>query len=311
MKPQKLLQKPIIVGILALICCGLWGSAFPCIKIGYQLLEIPSDAVGDQIVFAGYRFALAGVLTILLGSILQRKLLLPRKQAAGKIFHLSLLQTVIQYLFFYMGLAHTSGVKGAIIVGTSSLLAILIASLLFWQEKLTLPKLIGCLVGLIGVILANLSSGGIDFDLSFQGEGFVFISAISYAFSSVYLKKYSKDEDPVMLSGYQFLLGGIILTGTGLCMGGRITNFHWDSSLMLIYLAFLSAVAYSLWGILLKYNPVSKVTIYGFMNPVIGVLLSAILLGEGEQAFSLKNIFALVLVSLGIFIVNRFQSKTE
>ena len=60
-----------------------------------------------------------------------------------------------------------------------------------------------------------------------------------------------------------------------------------------------------------RYNPVSKVAIYGFMNPVIGVLLSALLLGEGEQAFHIKNILALILVSAGIVIVNVFPLKRD
>ncbi|MEG2733531.1 MAG: hypothetical protein RR930_09055, partial [Clostridium sp.] len=54
---------------------------------------------------------------------------------------------------------------------------------------------------------------------------------------------------------------------------------------------------------------VSRVTIFGFMNPVVGVLLSALLLGEGGQAFSGKNILALLLVSAGIYVVNRFQNS--
>ena len=77
---------------------------------------------------------------------------------------------------------------------------------------------------------------------------------------------------------------------------------------MLLYLAFLSAAAYTVWGILLKYNPVSQVAIYGFSNPVVGVLLSALFLGEGGQAFSLQNLGALALVSAGIYVVNRFQN---
>lgn len=98
---------------------------------------------------------------------------------------------------------------------------------------------------------------------------------------------------------------------TGIWMGGKVEGFTIASAGMLLYLAFLSAVAYTLWGILLKYNPVSKVAIYGFMNPVIGVLLSALLLGEGEQAFHIKNIVALLLVSAGIVIVNVFPLKKK
>lgn len=309
MNRQKILQKPWVVCILACVCCTLWGSAFPCIKIGYELLHIPSDSPGSQILFAGYRFTLAGILTVLLGSLISRRFLIPKKTSYGNLLKLCMMQTVIQYFFFYIGLAHTSGVKGSIITGTNTLLSILIASLLFRQEKLTAAKLLGCAAGLFGVLLANWSGGNIDFSFSLQGEGFVFLSALSYAFSSVYIKKYSAQEDPVVLSGYQFFLGGLILIVAGLSMGGRIHGFTLPAAAMLLYLAFLSAIAYSLWGILLKYNPVSKVTIYGFMNPVIGVLLSALFLGEGGQAFQAQNILALLFVSLGIFIVNKWNSR--
>ena len=311
MKREHILKNTWVVAGLALICCILWGSAFPCIKIGYEMFSIASDAAGSQILFAGYRFALAGVLTILLGSVIQKKVLVPNKKSIGKVLKLALAQTVFQYLFFYIGLAHTSGVKGAIIVGTNSLAAILIASLIFHQEKLTLPKTVGCLVGLAGVIAANLSGSGIDFDLHWNGEGFVLLSVISYACSSAMIKKYAQNENPVMLSGYQFLAGGCIMIVAGIWMGGKVEGFTVASAGMLLYLAFLSAVAYTLWGILLKYNPVSKVAIYGFMNPVIGVLLSALLLGEGEQAFHIKNIVALLLVSAGIVIVNVFPLKKK
>ena len=73
---------------------------------------------------------------------------------------------------------------------------------------------------------------------------------------------------------------------------------------MLLYLALVSALAYSLWGILLKYNPVSRVTVFGFMNPVFGVLLSALLLGETGQASGVRSLLALVLVCTGICLVN-------
>ena len=311
MKKEKYLQRGWMVALLALLCCALWGSAFPCIKIGYEMFSIPSDAAGMQILFAGYRFTLAGILTILFGSFLERRILFPKRQAIGKVWKLAMLQTVFQYVFFYIGLAHTSGVKGAIIVGTNSLAAILMASLVFHQEKLTKQKIVGCLAGLAGVIAANLNGGGIDLAVQWNGEGFVFLSVLSYACSSAAIKKYAQTENPVMLSGYQFFTGGMIMIGCGAVMGAKALHFTPASMGMLFYLAFLSAVAYTVWGILLKYNSVSKVTIYGFMNPVIGVLLCALLLGEGEQAFALKNVVALLLVSVGILIVNLWNPEKK
>lgn len=222
-----------------------------------------------------------------------------------------MMQTVIQYLFFYIGLAHASGVTGSIITGTNSLLAILISCFVFRQERMTLPTLVGCVVGLAGVVVANLGGGSIGTQMHINGEGFVFIAALFYAISSIYLQRYSQKDDPVMLSGYQFLVGGVILSVIGFAMGGRLSGFTVQSSLLLLYLGFLSAMAYALWGILLKYNPVSRVAIYGFTNPVIGVLLSAILLGEGGQAFSAKNLLALLLVCAGIIVVNLWKKKAE
>ena len=301
---EAFMQKTAVVWLGAMICCALWGSAFPSIKIGYAMFGIAADAVGSQILFAGYRFTLAGILAILLGSMINRKILWPRKTSWTKIGKLSLLQTVGQYLFFYIGLAHTSGVKASIIEGVNVFIAILVASLIFRQEKMTASKIAGCVIGFSGVILVNTGRSGIDLNLSFFGEGFIFLSTIAYAFSSVLMKQYSKEENPVVLSGYQFVLGGIIMSISGFLLGGKVNSFTPPHIMMLLYLALISAVAYSLWGILLKYNPVSKVAVFGFMNPVFGVILSGVLLNEKDQAFGWNSILALILVCAGIYIVN-------
>lgn len=301
------MQKNFVVWLVALLCCALWGSAFPCIKIGYQMFCISSKDVASQVLFAGCRFTLAGILAILIGSVLGRSILLPKRQSLGKIFKLSMLQTVLQYLFFYVGLANTTGVKASIIEGVNVFIAILVASLLFRQEKLTWKKVVGCIIGFAGVVLVNLSGTGMDLSFCVTGEGFIFLSTIAYAFSSVYLKRYSKEENPVVLSGWQFAAGGTIMMICGLVMGGRLAQWSSAGIAMLGYMALISAVAYSLWGILLKYNPVSRVAVFGFMNPVFGVILSAVLLKE-SGSLGPVCIISLVLVCIGIYIVN-VQSK--
>lgn len=307
-KREQFMQKTLVVWLGAIVCCVLWGSAFPCIKIGYAMFGIASADTASQILFAGYRFTLAGILTILIGSALNRKLLIPKKSSTMKIFKLSMLQTVLQYFFFYIGLAHTTGVKASIIEGMNVFVAILIASLLFKQETLTKKKVLGCIVGFAGVILINIT-GSMDMSMSLMGEGSILMSTVVYAFSSVCIKRYSQEENPVALSGYQFTVGGMILCGFGWIMGGRVEGFTTASMAMLIYLAMVSAVAYSLWGILLKYNPVSRVTVFGFMNPVFGVILSAVLLDEGKQELGAKSMVALILVCIGIYVVNRPQRE--
>lgn len=96
-----------------------------------------------------------------------------------------MLQTVLQYFFFYVGLANTTGVKASIIEGVNVFVAVLVASLLFHQEKLTGKKIIGCLVGFAGVVIVNLG-GSMDMGFRLNGEGFIFLSTVAYAFSSVF-----------------------------------------------------------------------------------------------------------------------------
>ena len=299
---SEFMQKTAVVWFGALLCCLLWGSAFPCVKIGYRLFQIQSSDTATQILFAGCRFTIAGIMAVLIGCVMEGRILFPEKKAAGKILWLSLLQTIIQYFFFYVGLAHTSGVKASIIEAVNVFVAILVAGLLFHQEKITSRKIAGCVLGFAGVILINLN--GMNLQFSLAGEGAILLSTIAYAFSSVYLKKFSREFNPVMLSGYQFVLGGLVLCAAGYFMGGRIPVITMSGIGLLIYLAMVSAVAYSLWGILLKYNPVSRVTVFGFMNPVFGVFLSALLLGEKDQASGIFSVVSLILVCMGIYIVN-------
>lgn len=302
---QNTLTKTPVVCALAILCCILWGSATPSIKIGYELFSIASGDTASQILFAGMRFILAGILTILFGSLLSRKALVPKKKSIPSIVKLAMVQTILQYVFFYIGHAHTSGVKAAIINGSNVFLSILFAVLIFKYEKTTWVKLIGCIAGFAGIVIINLTGGGIDMNMSFLGEGAILISAAAYALSSGMIKKYSQDENPVVLSGYQFFLGGLVMTIAGLIAGGRVTGFTFSSTMLLIYLAMISSVAYTVWGILLKHNPVAKVTVFGFTNPMFGVLLSAIFLGEKNQAFGIQGIIALLLVCFGIFIINK------
>lgn len=303
---ENILTKTWAVAALAFICCVLWGSAFPCIKIGYALFNIAAGETAAQILFAGCRFTLAGIMTILFGSLGEKKLLAPKsKEEVAMTLKLCLFQTILQYIFFYIGLAHADGVKSAIIEASNVFVCILIAALVFRIERLTAKKLIGCAVGFAGVVIINLGGGSLNMNMSFAGEGCIFLSTFAYAVSSVVMKRYSERTNPIMLSGWQFLAGGVIMAAAGWVFGGRITVLTGKGLAMLLYLAFISAAAYSLWSLLLKYNPVSRVSVFGFMNPVCGVLLSAALLGESGQAFGLRSAAALILVCAGIYIVNR------
>lgn len=303
-KIQSILKNPFGVCFSAMLCCALWGSAFPVIKSGYEILEIGSYDYASQILFAGIRFTFAGVFTVIFGSIISKKFLLPKKNSIVNIGVLSLFQTVLQYLFFYIGLAHTTGTKGSVINSTSVFFAVIISALVFKQEKLNFKMALGCIIGFAGVVVINLNGGEFGSGMTFLGEGFIILSSLSYAFSSTLIKKFSQRENPFVLSGYQFAFGGVLMIISGLLLGGRINGFTPKAVVVLLYLAFLSAVAYTLWGILLKYNDVSKIAAYGFMTPVFGCLFSALILNESLSGSWIKTVVSLIFVSTGIIIVN-------
>lgn len=306
---KSILENPKMVLPSAMLCCLLWGSAFPLVKIGFSWLNISSEDIPTEILYAGLRFTLAGVIAIIITSLISGKFLRPTMKSLPKVFSLSMFQTILQYLFFYIGLSNTSGVKASVIEAINVFVALIVSCLIFRMEKITAAKIIGSIIGFAGVVIINVSKGDLTGGLTLKGEGFILISTVAYAFSSVLMKHWSGEENPMMMSAWQFLLGGIVMSILGFALGGRISGFDLKSVLLLIYLASLSAIAYSLWASLLKYYPVSRIAVYGFMNPVFGFILSAFLLGESE-AFGLKSIAALVLVCLGIYIVN-YTKKTN
>lgn len=289
--------------LFAMVSCFLWGSAFPGIKIGYQLFHIESEATATQIFFAGSRFFLAGILVIFFFSLARKELMRPKSMSElGHVCIISMFQTVGQYILFYIGMAHANSARASVIDGTNVFFALIVTCLVFRQEKFTLKKLLACLIGFMGVVMMHLSpdqmAGG-----SYFGEMLVIASTIAYAFSSSIMKIYSKSDDPVMLSGYQFLFGGVVMMMVGKITGAHA--LHWEAASvgMLFYLACVSAIAYTFWGTLLKYNPVSKVAIFCFMTPVFGTVLSVLILKE-EGFDPVMGAVALVLITVGIIMSN-------
>ena len=291
--------------LTAMVCCFLWGSAFPCVKIGYEWFQMDTAHIPTLLLYAGLRFTIAGVLGIVFGSMVRGKALFPARHAWGSVFLMGMVQTVIQYIFYYVGFAHTTGVKGSIICGTNSFFSILIACFIFHQEKFTSRKALGCLLGFGGVVLINLTGGGLGGGFAWNGEGFIVCSTTTYALSSVMMRIFGQKEDPVTISGYQFLIGGAVLSALGFVMGGRLTFYSFGCVALLVYLGFVSAGAFALWSILLKFNPVSKVSIFSMMTPIFGVTLSTLLLSESGGVSWAQCLGALALVSLGIWTINR------
>ncbi len=281
--------------------CTLWGSAFPCIKTGYRMFDIGPDDFASQILFAGIRFFAAGLMVIAYASAFERKIIFPSGPAWKKVIVLSFLQTSLQYALFYTGLANTGAVNGSIISGSGGFFTMIVGALFMSSDRMTLRKTLGCILGFGGILIMNITP---DFTLEVNpaGDGLLILSSVSSAFSSLMMKIYAKGENPVMLSGYQFAAGGLVLVLTGVCLGGRLDSAGSKGIILLLYMAFISSAAYTIWSVLLKYNDISKIAVFKFIIPVMGVILSAVFLPDADIDASCMA--ALALVVAGIFTVN-------
>lgn len=297
------LTNSIIVMLFALIACFLWGSAFPCIKIGYKLFHISSTNTYGKILFAGYRFFIASIM-IFLTCFIARYSVKVNKINFMRLIILGLIQTFFQYIFFYIGLSNTTSVKGSIISASNTFFTVIIAHFFFAEDKMSVKKTLGVILGFLGVIIVNFKSNGFTGGFKFTGEGFVLISSILGALAGIYTKKLASDIPPFAVSAFQLFTGSIALILVGLLGGGKNTViFTPKGTILIIYMAFISAAAFSIWSLLLKYNGVGRVSIYKFSIPLFGVALSCIFLNE---SFPNSNaIIAVILVSIGIYLINK------
>ncbi len=291
----------------AIFAAMLWGSAYPVLKLAYSAFAISADDAATQYVFAGARCFLAGCLGFTMGSIAERRILRPRKSDWSRIIKISMSQSVMQYLFYYVGMAHTTSIKGTLINSSCSFFSILIACLILKQEKLTGKKTLGVAMGFAGVVLVNWSgAGGLTGGVTLLGEGFVLLSALAVAAASPLMHAFSKKTDPAVLSSYQYLFGGVVLLAIGLVFGGRLHPSSVFAIPLLLYMSFVAGAGNCLQALLLRHHPVSRVTGFGLLNPIWGVFLSALLLREPVDSV-LRVVVALALVSGGIYVLNRAQ----
>lgn len=298
-----ILTNRVWVLALATLCCLLWGSAFPAVKGGYALLSIAPSDVASQMLFAGWRFALAGLILLVVTAALRKPVFALKPRQMGQVALLGLTQTTIQYVFFYIGLAHATGAKSSILNATSVFFSVALAHLIYANDRLTPRKTLGCLIGFAGVMAVNIGRGGLGFDFTLLGEGFIVIAAFVLAAASIYGKRLSRTIDPMVMTGWQLFVGGAVLVAIGFAGGGHLGVFGWEASLLLLYMALLSSIAFAIWSLLLKHNPVGMISAFNFLIPVFGVALSGLFLGESILRWTYLG--ALVLVCCGIWLVTQ------
>lgn len=299
---KKFLIKPWSAIMIAIFCSILWGSAFPVLKVSYVELQMAPNDVMAKMVFAGIRFLIAGIIVLVLLAFMDiRKLKITKRQLLVLTL-LGIIQTALQYYFFYNGLAIVSGMQGAILSSSGIFFTVLLAHFYYNNDRLDRKKWLGIIAGFIGIVLANW---GQSFAISFQwnGEGYMILAGLTSAIATIMAKELATGIHPFAITGWQLTIGAILLLLVGypqLQEGAIVfTPLGWG---LLLYSALLSAIAFGLWYSLLKYQAAGKISMYKFIVPVAGVLLSAMFI-DGE-ALNVMIFVAIVMVASGIIVVN-------
>jgi drug/metabolite transporter (DMT)-like permease len=283
--------------------CLLWGTTYLGIRISLE--SIPPALMG------GMRWTVAG--SILAAYTVARGHKLPPRSEWGRIFMLA---------FLMIGLGN-GGVVFAEQWVPSGLAAVIVATAPFWMagvealmpngERLTRRVIAGLIVGFSGIVLLvwpDLSLG------SASSQGFLFgvlalqIAAIGWSLGSSRSKRYGSGsgEEIIAMTAYQMLAGGIIMTTAGTLLG-EWSHLHFTTrtTIALTYLTTAGAIGgFVAYTYALRHLPVSFVSLYAYINPIIAVALGVLVLNE---PFTWTMALAAALVFAGVAIVRWEQTS--
>ena len=298
---KSIFQQPVWVVVFALTAAIAWGWAFPLIKVGFNAFGITADMTGSKMLFAGIRFAVAGLIVLSVARSNGRSFKTIKAIDWRFILAFTLMNTTLHYFFFYVGMSHSAGSRAAILNSLSTFLVVLLACACFKSDKLTSSKIFGCAVGFCGILTLNLG-GAESGQFTWLGDGMIILNAICGAVSNLMTRGLSRRVDVFVGTGYSLSIGGLLLIIPGLALGGTLPNVNLLGIICLLLLIAISAIGFALYNKLLSCNPVGKVAIYNSLIPIVGTVTSCLCLGE---TFHLKYIFAGGLAALGIYVINK------
>ena len=284
----------------AIIACLLWSTAYAGIKLGLQY-DTPLH-------FAGIRFIISGLM-ILPFTVKPAAYLKIIRDNRKVVLSVMVLQTLINYTLFYLGMNLVPGALGAVIVGSQPLVTAVVAAMMHEEDKLSKRKIITIIFGISGVILISAGRQAFKLGTAIEFLGVILIlgANIATATSNVIVSLKSRGMNPLVLSSFSLGVGGIILYLVSLTIEGPVhaqrPPVYWVD---LIWLSFMSAYAFSLWFKLLQ-RPgvkVSELNLWKFIIPVVGAILSWMLVpGENPEWLTITGMI-IITGSLVMFFVN-------
>lgn len=300
-KNVSIFQRPAWVVVFAMTAAIAWGWAFPLIKVGFNAFGITTDMTGSKMLFAGIRFAAAGLIILSVARSSRRSFTTSKASDWWFILAFALMNTTLHYFFFYVGMSHSEGSRAAILNSLGTFLVVLLACACFKSDKLTPQKIVGCMVGFCGILALNIG-GAESGQFTWLGDGMIILNALCGALSNLMTRGLSRRINVFVGTGYSLTIGGLLLIIPGLLWGGTLPHINALGIVCLLLLIAISAIGFALYNKLLSCNPVGRVAIFNSLIPIVGAVTSCLCLGE---AFHQKYVLAGGLAALGIYLINK------
>ena len=298
---KSIFQQPLWVTIFALTAAIAWGWAYPLIKLGFSEFAISADMTASKMLFAGIRFCLSGLIVLAIAGSKKRDFKVRRPIDWWYILLFCMMNTTLHYAFFYFGLSHSEGSRAAILNSLSVFSVVIFACIFFKSDRMTVKKIIGCIVGFAGILSLNVG-GAENGKFTWLGDGMIILNALCGASASLLTRGLGKRVDVFVGTGYSLAIGGALLIIPGLMMGGELPQITLLGITYLLLLIAISTLGFTLYNKLLTCNPVGKVAIYNSLIPVVGAVTSCLCLNE---TFYIKYMIAGALAAGGIYIINK------
>ncbi|ETA82353.1 DMT family transporter [Youngiibacter fragilis] len=276
--------------------CLIWGFNFVIMK--------SANGVFPPVLFASYRF-LVGSIALFTYSYF-KKVPLPSRQNLRWYMLCGLLQTTYFNVAIQVSLLHTSAGLVSVLTYSMPLFFSVLAHFFIPGERLSLRKTIGICLGLAGLFLAlNINSP----DAKLWSLMLALTSAIAWALSNLIIKTKLKDCDKLQFTSWQMISGTAALFLFSFLFESGNSAWNGISVVYILYSGVLaSALAFSLWSLILTKVEASKASIPLLLVPIIGIISSSIFLNEKLQATTIAGVS---LVLLGIWTVNRSSRRRD
>lgn len=284
--------------IIAILCCLLWSTVYSTIKVGLQF--------DTPIHFAGIRFIIGGLM-ILPFTIKPLAFMAMVRDHWKIVLLVTILQGVTNYTLFYIGMDLVPGAIGAVVVGSQPLFTALVSAVLDKNDKLTKRKIITIFVALIGLVLISAGRQALNLGSLAELLGIFLILGANLATSTsnVLISLKGRGMNPFVLSSTSIFVSGIILFLVSLVFEQRPENVILPASywISLLWLSIVSAAAFSLWYMLLERPSVkvSELNLWKFLIPVVGAILSWIILPDEHPEWITISGMVIIAVSLVLF----------